>query len=129
MHWCTQPANINVSIRSSVRLTQDVLSYAHQIAGVVENGYEAVPLFVVETDAQAVQAVERPAGERREGAPQARATVRHTLRIFIPVRRRGTSSYRCYDRAQLHNDNCPTGSRPTFRQGRNSVGTKCAPSE
>ncbi len=58
MHWCTQPANINVSIRSFVRLTQDVLSYTNKIAGVVENGYAAVPFFVVETDAQAVQAVE-----------------------------------------------------------------------
>ena len=73
MHWCTQPANINVSIRSFVRLTQDVLSYTNKIAGVVENGYAAVPFFVVETDAQAVQAVERPAGGRRDGVRRARA--------------------------------------------------------
>ena len=72
-HRCAQPAYTNVSIRSFVRLTQDVLNYAHQIAGVVENGYEAVPLFVVETDAQAVQVVERPAGGRRDGVPRARA--------------------------------------------------------
>ena len=75
MHWCAQPANIDDSIRSlACRLTQDVLSYAHQIAGVVENGHEAVPLIVVETDVPSgLQAVERPAGERREGAPHRRA--------------------------------------------------------